>query len=180
MQLQVIKTDGTTEDYLYTKVLGTINNALSGSDQESTFVAEQLSEAITFYLYNNHTDGTVSSSEIYFMIQAMLTATGFEHASLCLNNYHFTRELTRKRLEVLYSNGITEHWNKSEIVSGLINDGLERQLARTIASMVEEKVLRIGMSKIPSSLVKQLVEIETQAMLAATAELENEPLKAVG
>ena len=37
--------------------------------------------------------------------------------------------------------------------------------------MVEEKVLRIGISKVPKSLVKELVEIETKAMLDAQEQL---------
>jgi transcriptional regulator NrdR family protein len=177
MQLKVIKTDGTMEDYLHTKVLGTISNALGGCDQEGAFVAEQLADAITFYLYNKHTDGTVSTSEIYYMIQAMLTSTGYEQASLMLNNYHFTREITRKRIEVIYSDGTLNPWNKSFISTALETSGLDHQFARAIASMVEEKILRIGLSKVPASLIRQLVEIETQAMLQAKAGLESIPAR---
>jgi hypothetical protein len=175
MQLNVTKADGSVEQYLHTKVLGTISNALSGSDLETSFVAEQLADAITFYLYNKHTDGSVTSSEIYYMIQAMLNATGYDQASLSLNNYHFTRELMRRRVEVVDTytqNAMPSNWNKSQIASDLIDDGIERATARAIASMVEEKVLKIGMSRVPRSLIKQLVEIETQAMLQAQEQLE--------
>lgn len=175
MQLKVIKADGSIEEYLHTKIIGTISNALSSSGHDSTFTAEQLADAITYYLYNNNSGGTVSSSEIYSMIQAMLSTTGYDDAALVLNNYHFTRELMRHRTEVLETRegqAIRTNWNKSQIVSDLVmRKNMERSTARTVASMVEEKVLRIGISKVPKSLVKELVEIETKAMLEAQEQL---------
>jgi hypothetical protein len=172
MQLKVVKADGSQELYLHTKVLGTIANALAGCGQDSGFIAEQLCEAITFYLYNTYTDGTVASSEIYFMIQAMLGATGYEDASIVLNNYHFSRQLTRRRIEVLRASGQAYSWNKSCISNELVkNEVCDLHTARVIASSVEEKVLRLGMLKIPTRLVKELVYIETQAMLTAQAQL---------
>jgi hypothetical protein len=48
---------------------------------------------------------------------------------------------------------------------------MERATARTIASMVEEKVLRIGISKAPKSLIRELVDIETKAILNAQDQL---------
>jgi len=41
MQLKVIKADGTLEEYLHTKVIGTINNALASVDESNVFAAEQ-------------------------------------------------------------------------------------------------------------------------------------------
>ena len=171
MQLKVIKTDGGIEEYLHTKIIGTISNALADSGHESTFVAEQLAEAITYYLYNNNSGGAVGSGDIYSMIQAMLSTTGYDDAALVLNNYHYTRELMRHRIEVVNADGRTR-WNKSQIVHDLARlDGMQRQTARTIASMVEEKVLRIGLNKVPTSLIRELVEIETKAILEAEQQL---------
>jgi ribonucleoside-triphosphate reductase (formate) len=177
MQLKVIKTDGGIEEYLHTKIIGTISNALADSGCESTFVAEQLAEAITYYLYNNNSGGAVGSSDIYSMIQAMLSTTGYDDAALVLNNYHYTRELMRHRIEVVTTDGRI-HWNKSQIVQDLVRrECLQRQTARTIASMVEEKVLRIGLNKVPTSLIRELVEIETQAILEAELQLDGLRIK---
>jgi transcriptional regulator NrdR family protein len=177
MQLKVIKTDGGIEEYLHTKIIGTITNALTESGHESEFVAEQLAEAITFYLYNNNSGGAVGSGDIYSMIQAMLSTTGYDDAALVLNNYHYTRELMRHRIEVVNADGRT-NWNKSQIVQDLTRrEGLQRQTARTIASMVEEKVLRIGLNKVPTSLIRELVEIETQAILEAEQQLDGSRIK---
>jgi hypothetical protein len=172
MQLKVIKTDGGIEEYMHTKIIGTISNALTGSGHESTFVAEQLAEAITFYLYNNNSGGAVGSGEIYSMIQAMLSTTGYDDAALVLNNCHYTRELMRHRIEVVNAEGRTR-WNKSQIVHDLVcREGMQRHTARTVASMVEEKVLRLGLSKVPTSLIQELVEIETEAILEAQQQLD--------
>jgi transcriptional regulator NrdR family protein len=172
MQLKVIKADGSIEEYLHTKIIGTIASALSESGHDSSFTAEQLAEAITYYLYNNNSGSAVSSSEIYSIIQAMLSTTGYDDAALVLNNYHFTRELMRHRIEVTDMEGGRTNWNKSQIVNDLVEGGnMARATARTIASMVEEKVLRIGISKVPKSLVRELVEIETKAILDAAEQL---------
>jgi ribonucleoside-triphosphate reductase (formate) len=177
MQLKVIKADGGIEEYLHTKIIGTINNALAESGHESEFVAEQLAEAITYYLYNNNSGGAVGSGEIYSMIQAMLSTTGYDDAALVLNNYHYTRELMRHRIEVVDADG-HESWNKSQIVQDLVcREGMQRQTARTIASMVEEKVLRIGLNKVPTSLIRELVEIETKAILEAEQQLDGLHIK---
>lgn len=177
MQLKVIKADGGIEEYLHTKIIGTITNALTNSGHESTFVAEQLAEAITFYLYNNNSGDAVSSSDIYSMIQAMLSTTGYDDAALALNNYHYTREIMRRRIEVVSADGRTP-WNKSQIAHDLVRrEGMQRHTARTIASMVEEKVLRIGLGRVPTSLIRELVEIETQAILDAQQQLDGSQSK---
>jgi len=63
-------------------------------------------------------------------------------------------------------------WNKSQIVHDLVSrHDLPRQTARTIASMVEEKVLRIGLGRVPTSLIRELVEIESEAILEAEQQL---------
>ena len=175
-QLKVIKTDGTTEQYFHTKVLGTIANAFSAAGQDSMFVAEQLADAVTFYLYNAHkAEGKVSTSEIYFMLQAMLTSTGYDEASLVLHNYHFGRALTRKRIEVVdtFLGENPQGWNKSCIAFKLAAEGLEMCIARTIAGLVEERVLKIGLTKVPRNLISELVEIERHSVLAASIGLDS-------
>ena len=55
-QLKVKKQDGAIEEYLHTKVMGTISNALASVGEADTFIAEQLAEVVTYYLYraNRH------------------------------------------------------------------------------------------------------------------------------
>jgi hypothetical protein len=188
-QLRVVKSDGSTETYLHTKVLGTINNALTASGQGDIVMAEDLTEVVTFYLYNKHDRATASSNEIFAMIKAVLSATGHEEAALALAKHARERRLKRCRTEVLAVNMneftdaqrlfASDHpvertpWNKARIVQDLTERfGVSHQTARVVASCVEEKVFRMEMTMVPLSLIKQLVLGEAAAMLRAERDLQ--------
>ncbi len=188
VQLKVIKADGSVEEYLHTKVIGTISNALAQVGEPDIEVAEQLAEVVTYFLYHRQKRHSVTSSEIFSMIKVVLTATKFEEAAVAISEYHFKRKLKRCRVEVV-SVDIRElqdadllcdaeqlngkcRWNKSRIVSDLVaKHGLSGQTARAIASMVEEKIFNLGLTLVPVSLIKQLVLGDTAAMLRAQHQL---------
>ena len=188
-QLKVIKADGSIEEYLHTKVMGTINNALGRIDQANIDVAEQFAEVVTFFLYNQYNRRAVTSGDIFSMIKVVLAATGYEDAAVALSEHYFERKLKRSRIEVvpidvqdltdaelLTGPGETAgrfRWDKSRIVGDLIaGHGVCRQTARTIAAMVEEKVFNVGMTLIPSSLIKQRVLGDTATVLRAQRQLQ--------
>ena len=188
-QLQVQKSDGTHEAYLYTKVIGTINSALTATGQGDMIFAEDLAEVVTFYLYNKWRRRTVNSNEIYSMIKAVLVATGYEEAALALSQHTFERRLMRMRTQVLAlemsefadaqkfhemkQSRVSQPWNKGHIVHDLTTRfGLAHHTARAVASAVEERVLRMEMTNVSLSLIKQLVLGETAAMLSAERELQ--------
>jgi transcriptional regulator NrdR family protein len=188
-QLKVIKADGSIEEYLHTKVMGTINNALGEVDLANIDIAEEFAEVVTFFLYNQYNRHTVTSSDIFSMIKVVLAATGYEDAAVALSEHHFERKLKRSRVEVSTVNiqdltdaelligaeesAVRSRWDKSRIVDDLINrHGIGRQTARTIAAMVEEKVFNIGMTLVPSSLIKQLVLGDTATVLRAQQQLQ--------
>ncbi len=190
MQLKVNKQDGTIEEYLHTKVMGAISNALASVDEPDIFVAEQLAEVVTYYLYLRQKRRTVTSSEILSIIKAALTATGHEQAAIVLSEYHYERRIRRSRVQVapIDVQELTDaallaqgedftgkcRWDKSVIVQGLATKhGIPQQTARAIASMVEEKVFRMGMTLVPVSLVKQLVLGDTAAVLRAQEQLQS-------
>lgn len=169
-QLEVIKTDGTTERYLHTKVVGTFNNALATAGQPDIYVAEALAEAATYFLYHRKDHCSVTSGEIFSIVKAVLTATGYERAAAVLTDHCVQRKLNRCRTEVVHvdvqdladTENICESpttlWDKAAIVKDLMTEyGLPRQTARTVASIVEERVFSLGMTTIPSSLIKQIV-----------------------
>ena len=181
MQLRVIKADGSVEEYLHTKVLGTFSNALGLVDEPNVFAAEQFADAVTFHLYGKRNTAAVNSDRIHLMVQAVLAATGYEHAAQALNDYHLKRKLKRKRIEVINTaenaeNDYTQRprrWSKSQIVNDLVEAHItSRPIARAIAATVEEKVLNISMARVPRSLIKQLVIADTDAMLQAERQLE--------
>ena len=176
MRIRVMKTDRTVESYLHTKVLGTFHHALSTAGCPDLFAAEQMAEAVTFYLYSQPNSRTVTTDEIHLMIQAILQDTGFASAAGALNEHRIQRKLRRKRMEVIQdaSAGIpqTIGWNKTAIVDHLTQQyHLNRPLARVIAGSVEEKIIRMGASRIRKGLIRELVEAETEAMLRAEEQL---------
>ena len=188
-QLKVIKADGSIEEYLHTKVMATINNALGEVDQANIDIAEQFAEVVTFFLYNQYNRRIVTSGDIFSMIKVVLAATGYGDAAVALSEHHFMRKLKRSRIEVVPIDvqdlsdaeliaGAEEfigrsQWDKSRIVEDLITGhGVCRQTARTIASMVEEKVLNVGMTLVPASLIKQLVLGDTATVLRDQRQLQ--------
>ncbi len=188
-QLKVIKADGSIEEYSHTKVIGTINNALGKIGQADIYIAEQLAEVVTYFLYHRQNRRSVTSSEIFSIIKAVLTAISYEEAAIGLSEHHFERRLKRSRTEVV-SIDIQEltdaellagtegtnsrcRWDKSRIVEGLVTKyDLCQPTARAIASMVEEKIFNMGISLVPSSLIKQLVLGDTATVLRAQRQLQ--------
>jgi transcriptional regulator NrdR family protein len=189
LQLKVIKSDGRQEKYVHTKVIGTICNALDHADATDVYVAEQLADVVTYYLYHQPNRRSATSNEIHSIIKAVLTATGHDDAAVRLSEHHFERKIKRSRIEVI-SIDIHEHadprlftgaketgarsrWDKSRIVDWLvIKNNINRDMARAIASMVEDRVFNMGITQVPTSLIKQLVLNETASVLQAQEQLQ--------
>ncbi len=188
-QLKVIKADGSLEEYAHTKVMGTINNALDKIGQADVYIAEQLAEVVTYFLYHRQNRRSATSSEIFSIIKAVLTAISYEDAAIGLSEHHFERRLKRSRTEVVSidiqeltdaellagaeGTGSGCRWDKSRIVEALVTKyDLCRPTARAIASMVEEKIFNIGINLVPSSLIKQLVLGDTATVLRAQRQLQ--------
>jgi hypothetical protein len=188
-QLKVIKADGSIEEYSHTKVMGTINNALCRTAEADVYIAEQLSEVVTYFLYHRQNRRTATSSEIFSIIKAVLSAVSYEEAAIGLTEHHFERRLKRSRTEVVsidiqkltdaelladsdVANG-RSRWDKSRIAEDLVTKyELSTPTARTIASMVEEQIFNMGINLVPSSLIKQLVLGDTAAVLRAQKQLQ--------
>lgn len=189
MQLKVIKADGVAEQYLHTKIVGTISSALATIGQPDIFFAEELAEVVTYYLYHGRSEHTITSSDILSIIKAVLAATKYEEAAIALSDHHFERRLKRSRIEVISIDikemadaellsdtrnmGKRSRWDKARIASDLVTEhGLNRQAARTVATMVEEKIFSMGITLVPASLIKQLVYRDAAAVLHAQQELQ--------
>jgi transcriptional regulator NrdR family protein len=193
-KLTVVKADGTREEYLHTKVIGSIANALSSTGKPDIYAAQEITDAVTFFLYQTVQPGTaqisISTNEILSIIKTVLADTGFEEAAIAISEHHFERKLNRCRVEVAHGRSdelsdaselYTDHsaqarskWDKSRVVEYLAaKHRLNRQTARTIASMVEEKVFNLGLPIIPAGLVKQLVLNDAAAVLRAQNQLQN-------
>jgi transcriptional regulator NrdR family protein len=175
IELRVVKNDGTKEQYIHTKVVGTIANALSAAGQPDIKAAEEIAEAVTFFLYKTSARKEISTGEILSIIETALADTGFEAAAAALSEHHFERKLRRSRIEVTGPDAseTVSRWDKSRIVEDLVfKRGLPRQTARTIASMVEEKVFNMGVLRVSADVVKQLVISDAAALIHAQQQLQ--------
>lgn len=179
-QLRVIKQDRNVEAYLHTKVLGTVNDALTLTGNADVFVAEQFAEAVTFYLYQKPSN-VITSDEIHQLVRLVLSSTGYEEAAQYLDEHRMGRIVKRRRIEVVDGDAAEDsmgmstvsRWDKSRIVQDLVDrEGLDRPIARAIASVVEKKVFNLGTMRIRQSLIHQIVLAETEAMLQAQRQLQ--------
>lgn len=202
MQLKVIKADGMQEGYLHTKVIAAFVNALAKPQEDNALVARQLAEAVTFYLYNKYGRDKITSSEIFSIIQAVLSSTGCDDAAVNLTEHHCRRNLLRARVEVTKPDiqkisdavklrqvitaqpvncsprcdRVATGWNKSKIINDLVTEyNLDSTTARTVASIVEEKILSSGFRCVTAEFVRFLVICQTQAILSAQQQLQHKP-----
>ena len=175
MQLTVIKSDGTEEVYRHTKVLGAMAAALSDAGLYQPHIAEELSEAVTLYLKHQYGCGQVTFDEIYAMLQAVLTDTGYDRAAECLHDHHVQRQIKRSRIEVFSFDTPSDFrpWNKSIVVQDLIQQRhIEYDLARSVAGTVEETAMRMDCRALSTDLIGALVRQELAAMRSAVAALD--------
>ena len=194
-QQEVIKADGAVEQYLHTKVLATLNHAFGRVDRSDLFLAQELADVVTYYLYHNETHpgkskvprARVPTNEILSMIKGILTTTGHEDAAASLIDYHYARQLKRNRIDVVHMDlhdladaqrlcdnetGPRAKWSKSRITQDLmIEYSVPRQTARAIASMVEEKILGMDLPLVPTGLIRMLMLNDTALVLRAQEQL---------
>jgi hypothetical protein len=190
-QLEVIKSDGSFEEYLHTKVLGAINNAFDQIGQTDVFLAQELADVVTYYAY--HKDNSIrrrlSSSEILSIVKVVLTTTDHGEAAAALSEHHYARRLKRRRIDVVSLDihdlsdaqqfhettdlCVKTRWDKSRIAEDLIEEhDVNPQTARAIASMVEEKIFKMDISLVPGCLIRLLVLSDTAMLLRVQDALE--------
>lgn len=173
MQLRVIKRNGSSESYLHTKVLGTFNHVLASTGEGDIIAAEQFAEAVTFHLYQKSGMTTLTSKEIHSLVRSVLVTTGYEEAVELLDEWRVRRKLGRKRIEVISGDSGIERWDKTHIACDLVeHDGLDEQVARAVASSVEEKILNMGVTHVRKLLIEQLVLSDMAVMTEASRQLE--------
>ncbi len=187
--LNIIKADGTAEEYLHTKVIHTISNALEAVNRPDVSIAESLAEVVTYFLYNKKVGRAIPSNEVLSVIKIALSATGYEDAAAALAEHDYQRRLKRSRTEVLFAdldqavdseglvdlhrNSRTTRWDKSVIIDDLVDEHeFDRQSARAVASMVEEKIFSMSLTRVPAGLIRQLVLGDVATILHAQQQLQ--------
>jgi hypothetical protein len=140
-----------------------------------------LAEAVTTFVYDMQKE-KVASAEILAMVVTVLTETGYATAAAMLDEHHRRRNLARKRTEVVdielrelgdaeavrLATGQVRNWTKSMLVEEMVGTyGFDVQSARAAAGRVEEKVLAMGMPRVWSGLVRQVMMAEAAVTLRA-------------
>ena len=181
----VIKADGSIEGYFHTKILSTINNCMTQAGHFEMKMAEEFAKVITYHLFKEKIH-TIRSDQILALIKEVLCSTGYDDAAEALSSHQLQRIIRRSRIEVVSDDdsggsdgqgmvmrGQTSRWNKTKIADDLMaNFGFERQLARTVAGAVEEKVLNLNLRRVSTKLIKQIVLAETVPMLSASNQMQ--------
>jgi hypothetical protein len=180
MVIKVIKTDGGIEEYFHTKVLLCISNSLCAVHEWDAGLAQELANAVTAFIYDRK-EQHIRSGDILSMVKVVLTETGFEEAAARLEEHHRRRGLARRRTELvdaevygpddaetMRASGQASQWSKGLIAEHITRTyGLDRHCARAAAARVEEKVLAMGMSRVWSGLVRQIVVAEAALSIRA-------------
>ncbi|HSV27042.1 MAG TPA: hypothetical protein VLH60_04035 [Sedimentisphaerales bacterium] len=188
MVVKVMKSDGDMEEYVHTKVLLCISNALCAADEWDACTAQELAEAVTAFVYE-HKGHHMRSAEILSMVKLALTETGYAEAAVRLDEHHRRRSLARRRTEfvdadvlgpdgaeAVRAEGRVSQWSKRAIAEHIAETyGLDRHSARAAASRVEEKILAMGISRVWSGLVRQIVFAEAALAIRAGEFLQESP-----
>ncbi len=170
MQIRITKADGSTESYLHTKVLGSLHRAMAAVQSDGLETAQILSDAVTYFLYRRFKGQTLTTDQIHQMILTVLEGAGFAAGAEALTAHRLSRQLMRRRISVIDSEWLA--WDKGLIVQDLVEHyRVEQPLARAIAGLVEEKVLRMGAAHIRKGLIHHLVMTDMEDLLEADHEL---------
>ncbi len=118
MSLTVIKSDGSTEAYIHTRVMATISSAISDAGCYSEQTVSALADAVRMYIEDCRDDSSVnlqiSSDDIYSMILATLQETGHGRAAVILKLHRINRQIHRQRQLVLHC--LAPHLPKEDIL----------------------------------------------------------------
>ena len=170
MQIWIAKADGSTEAYLHTKVLGSLHRAMAAVQSDCLETAQMLADAVTYFLYRRLKSQTLTTDQIHQMILTVLEGAGFTAGAEALTAHRLSRRLQRRRISVIDSEWLA--WDKGLMVQNLVEHyRIERPLARVIAGLVEEKILRMGAGHIRKGLIRHLVMTDMEDLLEANQAL---------
>jgi len=175
----VRKRDGRVAPFDKNKIMQAILKAAAAVGGQDKAVAEELTNAITSYLEQNFRDKTPEIEEIQDIVEKVLIETGHAKTSKAYILYRNERSRLREMLQVrkekkakttttdlsLFVSTITADeilpWNKAKISMALVKEaGVSQLIADKIATSVEENIFTSGLTKISTSLIRELVDNE--------------------
>jgi ribonucleoside-triphosphate reductase len=174
------KRDGRVMPFDRSKIADAIFKAAQAVGGEDRFIAEELASAVTDYLDRHFESDVPGIEDIQDMVEKVLIETGHAKTAKAYILYREKRAQARRAMKVrkalreqnrnttdsslLVDTGAKDAllpWDKSRIVEALEKEAhLDPATARKAAGAVEEKILRSGLSRISTSLVRELVDNE--------------------
>ncbi|HUX01004.1 MAG: anaerobic ribonucleoside-triphosphate reductase [Phycisphaerae bacterium] len=174
------KRDGRVMPFDQAKIADAIFKAAKAVGGEDRFIAEELAGAVGDYLARHYEDGTPGIEDIQDMVEKVLIETGHAKTAKAYILYRDRRAQARRRMQVrkeaaersgnttdlalLVDAGSKDAllpWDKNRVAAALEEEAhLDAPTARKVASAVEERVLASGLTRISTSLIRELVDNE--------------------
>jgi anaerobic ribonucleoside-triphosphate reductase len=176
---RVRKRDGRIVSFDKSKIVDAIFKAAESVGGEDRFLAEQLAGVVTFYLGKKGVD-VPEIEEIQDAVEKVLIETGHAKTAKAFILYRDWRTRVRNTMSVskrtkssnvsstdfalMVSTSQTSDilpWDKNKISEALIKEcDISSSVASTIASSVEEKIMRSELKNISTILIRELVDNE--------------------
>jgi len=177
---QVRKRDGRVVSFDASKIADAIYRAaeaVGGSDRE---LADELAAAVTEFINRNYQDRIPTIEDIQDMVEKVLIETGHAKTAKAYILYRDKRTQSRRRLCVrkpgggkagdstdmalMVSTGQMDQtlpWSKHKIVQALeVECDLDADTAAKVAKAVEQRVFASGLTRISTTLIRELVDNE--------------------
>lgn len=170
----VRKRDGRLVPFDLRRVADAIYRAAESVGGEDRFLAEELAGVVGLYLERSHAERIPSVADIEDAVERVLVDTGHARTAKAFILHRDRRAAARERVRIEEDggerplplvgsdqSGRVSRWSKSRIAAALVSEaGLPPPVADEVARAVEGRVLAGGLVRIPSSLVRALVDAE--------------------
>jgi ribonucleoside-triphosphate reductase len=176
---QVRKRDGRLVAFDQTKIANAIFKAAQAVGGDDRVLADELASMVTMFLERNFDDTPPTIEEIQDTVEKVLIETGHAKTAKAYILYRDKRARVRQALQVrkasrraddstdisllvkAESQDELHEWDKSKIARALeVEADVAPELARQIASEVERRVMDSGLTRISTSLIRELVDNE--------------------
>ncbi|MDD5644532.1 MAG: anaerobic ribonucleoside-triphosphate reductase [bacterium] len=175
----VRKRDGRLVPFNKRKIAEAIFKAAKAVGGENRELADELAEAVSFYLHKKYSEAAPNIEEIQDMAEKILVETGHTKTAKAYILYRDARARKREELKVrkkiMKEGDSTDlalmvspsskdqmfNWDRSRIALALIREArMPQHIAEEIAAAVEKKIFNSGLSQISTSLIRELVDNE--------------------
>ncbi len=176
---QVRKRDGRLVPFNQIKIADAIFKAAQAVGGDDRVLADELASMVTMFLERNFDDTPPTIEQIQDTVEKVLIETGAAKTGKAYILYRDKRARARQLLQVhkpvrgqgsstdiaLMVNAESQmelgEWDKHKIARALeIEADLDAELAREIAGQVERRVMDSGLTRITTSLIRELVDNE--------------------